>query len=302
MGVLAAGTLSAICELRRMNARIVVGFGGYPSLPVLAAARVLGLPIVLHEQNAVAGRANRLFAAAAARIGVSFEAPRGLEGANRPKLVVTGNPVRPAIAAVAGTPYAAPDAEGEIRLLVFGGSQGAAVFGSVVPNALARLDHSLQPRLCVVQQCRADDLDRVAKIYREAGIRAELNTFFDDMPERLAAAHLVIARAGASTIAELGAVGRPAILVPLPTAADDHQTANAERVAAAGAGWLIRQSDLAPVALAQCLDALLLGDGAALAAAAAAARRLGVPDAARRLADLVLAALRNAQLPTEAAA
>lgn len=250
---------------------------------MLAAAR-LGAPAAIHEQNAVLGRVNRLIAPRVAAIALSFDRTERAEtGARR---VVTGNPVRPEVVALRNAPYKGPLDGGDIRLLVFGGSQGARVFAQIVPAALAGLDDTLRGRLRVVQQCRIEDLDAVRNAYADAGIASELATFFDDLPWRMADAHLIIGRAGASTIFELAAIGRPALLVPLPHATDDHQTANANAFSETGAGWTISQAALKPIDLIGRLNALLSVPHY-LEQAAAAARRFGVPDAAKKLADLV---------------
>lgn len=281
------GTATALLDLRRIGASAAVGFGGHPMLPTLCAAWLLRLPIVLHEQNAVLGRANRLFAGAATRIAVSFATPRGVADRHRAKLRDVGTPVRPAVLAKAGAPYRASAGAEPFSLLIFGGSQGARIFGQVVPPSLASLPAPLKARLRVVQQCRPEDLDAVAAAYRQANVQAELKPFFDDMGGRLAAAHLVIARSGASTMAELATLGRPAVLVPLPGAADDHQTANALAIVDAGGAWLIPEREFTPAALARRL-ADLMGDPGALNRAAAAFLRHARPDAADRLADLVI--------------
>jgi len=283
---LAAGTVQARGLLRRLRAAAVVGFGGYPSVPpLIAALTMLGRrPVtVVHEQNAVLGRANRLLAPRADRLALSFAVTRAVpRGANS---VVVGNPVRPALAALAGRGYVAPD--GALRLLVLGGSLGARVFADVVPEAVAALPPALRKRLVVAQQCRPEDLNRVRAAYDGAGVPAELSPFFPDVAGRLAMAHLVISRAGAGTVAELACAGRPALLVPLPHAIDDHQDANARALAEAGAAWILRQPEFTPTTLSARL-ATLLADPATLAATAAAAARLAQPEAAKRLADLVL--------------
>ena len=281
---LAAGTLQARGILARLDAAALVGFGGYPSVaPVLATRLLRRRPaVLLHEQNAVLGRANRALARFAGRLALSFQntalVPAGVRHG------VTGNPVRPAIAALAGTPYLAPDAT--VRLLVLGGSLGARVFSDVVPTALATLPAALRERLLVTQQCRIEDLSRVRAAYAAAGIQADLSPFFADVAALLSAAHLVIARAGASTVAELAAVGRPAILVPLPHAIDDHQTANAAALAEAGGAWLLPQPGFTPGALALRLERLL-NETSLLRAAAVLAATCGHAGAAARLADLV---------------
>jgi UDP-N-acetylglucosamine--N-acetylmuramyl-(pentapeptide) pyrophosphoryl-undecaprenol N-acetylglucosamine transferase len=261
-----------------------VGFGGYPSVPTMLAAARLGRPTLIHEQNVVLGRANRLLAPRAHRIATGFAAVRGLRAADRDRAVYTGNPVRPAIGAIGTTPYSPP---GEtIELLVVGGSQGARIFGQTVSPALAQLPPELRSRLHIAQQSRQEDGVAVAEALATSGVGFEVKPFFDDMPARLQRAHLVIGRAGASTIAELAAAGRPAILVPYPHALDDHQTANAGEFANVGGGWVIPQSAFTPAVLAERLTALL-ANPAALAAAATAARGFARDDAAEHLAGLV---------------
>jgi len=219
-------------------------------------------------------------------IASTFDAPKFLKARDAGKLALTGNPVRDAVIAQANAPYTAPEDKGPIHLLVFGGSQGARVMSDVVPAALARLPQDMRGRLRVVQQARPEDIARVRAIYMNAGIEAELNSFFDDMPERIAAAHLVIGRSGASTVSELAVIGRPSVLVPLPHSLDNDQKANAEKLAEAGAAVMIEQKDFTEEALAARL-AQLFATPAALEAAAKAAREKGQPGAVRALADLV---------------
>jgi UDP-N-acetylglucosamine--N-acetylmuramyl-(pentapeptide) pyrophosphoryl-undecaprenol N-acetylglucosamine transferase len=272
--------------LRRLGPRAVIGFGGYPSLPTVAAAALARIATAVHEQNAVIGRANRLLAPRVDAIATSFPQVTFLSPRDTRRAVLTGNPVRAAALAARDRPYEAPAPSDRFRLLITGGSQGASVFGAVVPKAVAALPPGLRGRLDITQQCRPDDINSVREAYQGTGIAVELATFFADLPERLAGAQLAICRAGASTTAELAVIGRPAILVPYPHATDDHQTANAQALVAAGAGWRMPQETFTAPALAEMLGALL-GDTARLAAAAAAARALGRPDAAERLADLV---------------
>ena len=283
---LALGMVQARRLLRRLTPAAVVGFGGYPSVPTMLAAAQLGLPTLIHEQNVVLGRANRLLAPRARCIATGFAATQGLRPADQGRAVHTGNPVRPAIRAVGASAYAAPEPGGAIELLIVGGSQGARIFGEIVPPALASLPTELRARLRVSQQARPEDREPVAAQYRTLALDAEIESFFNDIPARLRRAHLVICRAGASTIAELAAAGRPAILVPYPHAMDDHQTINAAQFSASGGGWAIPQGDFSPTALAERLAALL-ADPAALTAAAAAARRFAPDDAAEHLAGLV---------------
>jgi UDP-N-acetylglucosamine--N-acetylmuramyl-(pentapeptide) pyrophosphoryl-undecaprenol N-acetylglucosamine transferase len=283
---LAAGTLAARRILVGLNAGAIVGFGGYPSVPPVAAARLarLNIPVILHEQNAVLGRANRALCRIATLLALSAEptarVPAGI------KTALVGNPVRPAIAALADLPYLPPAADGPINLLVTGGSLGARVLSEVVPEALIALPESLRTRLRVVQQARQEDAGAVRATYEAAGITAEVAPFFADIPRHLGVANLVIARAGASTIAELAVAGRPAILVPLPNAIDDHQTANAAGLARLGAAWVIPQPQFTPPALTARLTGLLT-QPAALEAAAAAARGQSRASAVDALADLV---------------
>jgi len=284
---LALGTLQARALLKRLTPAAVVGFGGYASAPPVFAASLLGLPTAIHEQNAVLGRANRFLARRADRIALSFPGTVGLGKEEADKAVLTGNPVRPEIAAVAGTPYPELVADGPLRLLVTGGSQGASVFADILPTAIARLPDGLRARLEVTQQCRAEDLARVRAAYGRIGVAAETAPFFADLPARLAATHLAIGRAGASTVSELAAIGRPALLVPYLHAVDDHQTANAHALDEAGGAWLMPQPAFTPEALAARLESFLALP-ATLTRAAACAKAAWPGDAAEKLADLVV--------------
>ena len=284
VGSLAAGVMQARGILARLGAGCVVGFGGYPSVaPVLAARLLRHRPAaILQEQNAVLGRANRFLCSKADVLALGFENTTRVPVGTT--TVVSGNPVRPAIAALAQTGYVA--ATGRIRLLVLGGSLGARVFSDVVPAALAALPEAIRSRISLVQQVRAEDMQRVTAAYAASGIAAELAPFFGDVADRLVAAHLVIARAGASTVAELAVAGRPSILVPLPGAIDDHQSANALALQHAGAARVIPQPAFTPEALTALLTELL-ADPVGLTGAAVAARTQARVDAASRLADLV---------------
>lgn len=288
VGQVGIGVVQARRLLRQIRPAAAVGFGGYASLPATLAASLLRMPLLVHEQNAVLGRANRLLAGRVDRLATAFPTPRFLGDTLRSKAVHTGMPVRPAFLALREQPYPDRTEDGPMRILVLGGSQGARIFSDIVPEAVGRLPEEIRQRLGLVQQCRPEDLERVRAAYGRLGITAELAAFFTDVPERLAAAHLVIARSGASTVAELTTVGRPAILVPYPFATDDHQSANAEAVAAAGGAWTIPQPAFTADELADLLSSRL-HDRATLADAAAKARAIGVPDAADRLADAVLA-------------
>jgi UDP-N-acetylglucosamine--N-acetylmuramyl-(pentapeptide) pyrophosphoryl-undecaprenol N-acetylglucosamine transferase len=284
--LLALGVLDARRALKNFQADVVVGFGGYPSVPAIFAGSWLNKPAILHEQNAVLGRANRWLVARAAVIATSFDATVGANGGDRP-VERTGNPVRAAILAHRATPFEPPREQDTIRLCVFGGSLGARVFSDLVPAALARLPSALRARISLTQQCRPEDLEKVKGLYAGLELQSDLRAFFDDIPDRLAAAHLVIARAGASTVCELAVIGRPSILVPYPHAMDDHQSRNAAAMESAGGGWMMAESGLSEETLAARLEALLT-DPACLDQAAVAARRFGVPDAVDRLAELVL--------------
>lgn len=264
----------------------VVGFGGYPAFPALLAASAIGIPTVLHEQNAVIGRVNRLLAGEAEAIGVAYDEIDRLKRKYRSKTALVGNPVREEIARLGEMPFPPFDDVAPLKILVTGGSQGASILSQIVPTGLGMLDPSLRRRLQVVQQCRPDDIERVRKHYAELGIPAELMTYIEDMAGKLADAHLVIGRAGASTIAELTAAGRPAILIPFPAATDDHQTANAREMVRAGGARAIKQENFTPEVLARQIEALAM-DPVALSNAASRALSVGRPHAARDLADLV---------------
>ncbi|MBL0931987.1 MAG: undecaprenyldiphospho-muramoylpentapeptide beta-N-acetylglucosaminyltransferase [Alphaproteobacteria bacterium] len=275
------GRRMAIDLIGEFDPAVVVGFGGYPSLPSLLAAGATKRPRVIHEQNAVLGRVNRLIASKVDAIASSFATTRHAERAT-----LTGNPVRDNVIALRDSTYWVPEKNGELHLLVTGGSQGASIFGRVVPDAIARLPQEARARLKIVQQTRKDDVDAVAAAYTKAGISAEVAPFFADLPQRIANAHLVIARSGASTVAELACIGRPALLVPYMHATDDHQTENARALADAGGAWLLPEPHFTAEALEKHL-ASLLADPAALPPMAQAAWKFGKPDAAERLADLV---------------
>lgn len=264
----------------------VVGFGGYPAFPSLLAASSLKIPTVLHEQNAVLGRVNRLLAGEAEAIGTAYDQVDRLRPKYADKTALIGNPVRVEIARLGELPFPPFDEVAPLKILVTGGSQGASILSDVVPRGLGLLDPSLRRRLQVVQQCRPEDIERVRNQYAELQIPSELMTYIEDMPEKLADAHLVIGRAGASTIAELTAAGRPAILVPFAAATDDHQTANAREMVKAGGARAIQETSFTPEVLARQIEALAM-DPVALSNAAERALSVGHPHAARDLADLV---------------
>ena len=286
MFALALGLFDAWRALGRIGPSAVVGFGGYASVPTLIAARLRRLPAMLHEQNAVLGKANRLVLGGAARVATSFARTQYLAPDDR-RACLVGNPVREPVRLLRSSPYRAPGEGRVIDILVFGGSQGAASFSQVIPEAILSLPSTLRARVRLVQQCRPEDIERVRATYTAAGIVAELAPFFADLPARLAAAHLVIGRSGASTVAELAAIGRPSILIPYPYAADDHQSANARAFEATGACIVIPHASFTAAALASHLNALLEAPQR-LAMMAAAAHAAGQPDAAARLADLVI--------------
>ncbi len=287
--MLLLGTGKAWSLIGRVRPSVVVGFGGYPTVPPLLAASWRGVPTVLHEQNGVMGRANRLLAARVSKIATGFPVLQRLDARLRFKVVFTGNPVRPQVVAAAATPYGAPAPGGSLNLLVFGGSQGARVMAEIVPGAVERLAPALRARLSIVQQARVEDLDAVTRIYSHASVAAQCAPFFPDLPARMAAAHLVISRSGASTVAELSAIGRPAIVVPLPHALDQDQRANAGVLVEAGGAIMLEQRDFNSERLAAEITALA-GDPKRLAHMAQGAKSAGTNDAAERLAELVLKA------------
>ena len=290
--LLALGTAKAWALIGRIRPAVVVGFGGYPTVPPLFAASMRGVATVLHEQNGVMGRANRLLAARVTKIATGFPSLARLDPRLQAKITFTGNPIRPQVIAAAATPYAAPAVDGPLRLVVFGGSQGARVMAEVMPAAVERLSAEFRKRLSIVQQARAEDLDAVRATYAKLGVAADCAPFFADLPARVAAGHLVVSRSGASTVAELSAIGRPAILVPLPHALDQDQFVNAGVLEAAGGAIRIEQRDFTPERLARGITALA-ADPAQLAKMAAAAKSAGTIDAAERLAELVMKVARN---------
>ncbi len=279
---LRAGVSAAAKMMRARRPSLIAGFGGYPAYPALSAGRRLGVPLIIHEQNAVLGRVNRQFATVADVVASGFtRLDRLPKGANH---IPIGNPVRAAVAAIRERPY--PPTDGDLTLLITGGSQGAKILGDIIPLAIANeIPATLRVRLKVMQQVREDQIESVRALYDKVQVEADVRSFFDDMPARLAAAHLVIARAGAGTVSELAAVGRPSILVPLAIAMDDHQSANAEGLVEAGAADVIVEQNLYPNLLGALLAARL-EDGDDLRARAAAAKAAGAVSAASDLADI----------------
>jgi UDP-N-acetylglucosamine--N-acetylmuramyl-(pentapeptide) pyrophosphoryl-undecaprenol N-acetylglucosamine transferase len=283
---LGAGTIAAFGLMRRLRPAAVIGFGGYPTVPPLLAARLAGVPGIIHDANAVLGRANRFLARHVKAIATSLPGVLDRDPALAPKATTVGTPMRPAVLDAAGVPYAPPDPSGPFRLLVTGGSQGARVMSDIVPVAIERLEQALWGRLVLTQQVREEDMARVKAVYDRLKIKADLQPFFSDLPARLAANHLVISRSGAGTVAELAAIGRPSILVPLPGAIDQDQFANAGVLSQIGGALRIAQADFTPDRLASEISTLA-AEPARLATMAAAARGAGRLDAAERLADLV---------------
>ncbi|WP_342361302.1 undecaprenyldiphospho-muramoylpentapeptide beta-N-acetylglucosaminyltransferase [Terrarubrum flagellatum] len=283
---LGRGVLAARGMIGKTRPDAIVGFGGYPTVPPMLAGSMLGVTTILHEQNGVMGRANKFLAGRATAIATGFAEVRGVEGKLADKATHVGNPVRAAVIAAAATPFRWAATEGVLRVLVFGGSQGARVMSDVAPAALSALPPEMRARLRVVQQARLEDVERVRHRYEDSGIEAVVEPFFSDLPARMAESHLVISRSGASTVAELGVIGRPSILVPLPGAIDQDQAANAETLMKIGAAKLLPQSEFIPRRLTQEIEQLM-NDPAWLTSAAAAAKSAGIPDAAARLAALV---------------
>jgi UDP-N-acetylglucosamine--N-acetylmuramyl-(pentapeptide) pyrophosphoryl-undecaprenol N-acetylglucosamine transferase len=285
-GTLGAGAMKALLLLRRIRPAAVVGFGGYPTLPPLLAATLRRIPTVIHDANAVMGRANRMLAPRVTAIATSFP-NMTLDAALAAKATFTGNPIRPMVLAAVEQPYPAPVPDGVFSLLVTGGSQGARVMADIVPPAIERLGADVRARLAIMQQARGEDETRVRETYARLGVTAEVAPFFADLPARIAASHLIVSRSGASTVAELAAIGRPSILVPLPHALDQDQLANANVLATAGGAIVLKQDDFTPERLAKEIAALT-AEPDKLSAMAAGAKSAGVLDAADRLADLVL--------------
>jgi UDP-N-acetylglucosamine--N-acetylmuramyl-(pentapeptide) pyrophosphoryl-undecaprenol N-acetylglucosamine transferase len=285
--MLAAGGAVSVNLMRRLKPAAVVGFGGYPTLPPVLAARLLGVPGIIHEANAVLGRANRFLSKHVSAIATSLPGVLDRDPALAGKTTTVGTPMRPAILAAAAINYVSPQSTGPFRLLVVGGSQGARVMADIVPGAIERLEPSLWNRLILTQQVREEDMSRVGAVYERLKIKAELAPFFSDLPARLASNDLVVSRSGAGTVAELAAIGRPSILVPLPGSIDQDQFANAGVLAQANGALRIAQADFTPDRLAAEISALA-AEPARLAAMAAGARSVGRLDGAERLADLVM--------------
>lgn len=279
---IAAGTFATLLRMRREKPAIVVGFGGYPAIPAMAAATFLGLPRMIHEANGVLGRVNELFARRVDKVACGIwptDLPSGTDA------VHTGNPVRAGILARAGAGYI-PPGDHPMSILIMGGSQGARILSDVVPAGLAALPEPIKSNIRVAHQARAEDTDRVTEAYFAAGIQADIRTFFDDVPDRLAEAQLYIGRSGASTVADVSVVGRPAVFVPFAAATGDHQSANARGVSEAGGADVMPETALTPENLARCVAAIL-GNPERATTMAAAALACGMPDATERLVTLV---------------
>jgi UDP-N-acetylglucosamine--N-acetylmuramyl-(pentapeptide) pyrophosphoryl-undecaprenol N-acetylglucosamine transferase len=285
--LLAAGTAVSLNLMRRLRPRAVIGFGGYPTLPPLLAARLFGIPTAIHEANAVLGRANRFLSSRVSAIATSLPGVLDRDPQLSGKTTTVGTPMRPAVLAAAAVKFVSPEPAGPLRLLVVGGSQGARVMADIVPGAIERLEPALWNRLVLIQQVRDEDMTRVGAVYDRLKISAELAPFFTDLPARLASSHLIVSRSGAGTVAELGAIGRPSILVPLPGSIDQDQYANAGVLAQAGGALRIAQAEFTPDRLAAEISGFA-AEPARLVAMAANARTVGRLDAAERLADLVL--------------
>ena len=285
-GAIFKGVMQARKALRRLDPAVVVGFGGYPSLPALIAAITLGRRTVIHEQNAVMGRANRLVAGRVTTVACAFPTLLKAPASVKARAQVIGNPVRPDIRALYDTPYQAPTADGPLVLLVTGGSQGARLLSELVPAAVRKLPEAIRLRLDVMQQARVESMETARRLYADGMVKAEVAPFFRDMASRLARAHLVVGRSGAGTVCEFAVAGRPAILVPLKIALDDDQGQNAKLLADAGGAVIAREDELDQPAMTAALQ-YLLSDPDRLARMSAAARSAARPDAADRLADIV---------------
>ena len=285
---LGMGVLQALGLMRTLKPSLVAGFGGYPSVPGVWAAQTLKIATIIHEQNAIIGKANAFLAGRAERIALSWPSVQGLDEGEMLRAVITGNPIRSEVAALFNQPYHRLSHEGVMRILVMGGSLGARVFSDVVPETLAQLSPDYKKRLHIVQQCRKGDIERVQRLYDEAGITCELATFFDDVADQLLHAHLVIARSGASTVAEVTAAGRPAIFVPYPHHKDQQQKMNADAVADGGGAWMMTEDGFTQEALLARLETFLQNPET-LFRAAEKAGEFGKPEAARKLGNLVTA-------------
>ncbi len=289
---LASGVWQSLCLMTKNKPACVVGFGGYPSVPAVLAAQMMGIPTLLHEQNAIIGKANAFLAARAKKIAISLPDIKGLSQSEEVKVIYTGNPVRPEIEALRDQDYAAPKDSAPIRIVVVGGSLGATVLSEVVPETLKALPQEYRARLSVLQQCRESDLANAQAAYEGSGIQVDLVSFIDDMAGAIGAAHLVIGRSGASTVSELTVAGRPAIFVPYPFHKDQQQKMNAQAIADHGGAWVISESSFTVETLKGRLE-LLLQNPSSLKIAADKAKECGKPDAAKTLASLTLDVIKD---------
>ncbi len=286
------GIFQACLLLRRLKPAVVVGFGGYSSVPTVLAASYSGFKTIIHEQNSVLGRANNFLARRVNKIALSFENVKKIPKSLQSNTVVTGMPVRQSVISRKNQEFPTLNFKEELNILVFGGSQGAHIFGTVVPDALRLLNKDFRHRIKMTQQCRSEDIKYAMSVYQELGIKAEVSSFFDDIPDRISKAHLVICRSGASTIAELTVIGRPAIMVPYKYAADDHQTQNAFVVDEAGGGWLIPENKFTAEILSERILSLF-SIPKIIQNAGAASRKIGKPNAVRKLADIIIDLIPN---------
>jgi len=285
---LGLGVLQARKLIDKLKPAVVVGFGGYPSFPALHVAQKKNIPTIIHEANAVLGRANVMLAPKADRIAVAWPNISGLDESDSVRTIITGNPVRPDIAALYNKPYPVLEQDGTLRIFVMGGSLGASVFGEVLPKMVDNLSAAHKARLKIIQQCRTENIDEVKKAYKEAGVEAELKTFFDDVPEQLEKCHLFIGRSGASTVSEVATAGRPAIFVPYPHHKDQQQKRNADAIFDVGGAWVMTQDGFTVEALLARIETFLQSPES-LFNAAENARTCGKPDAARKLGNVVTA-------------
>lgn len=283
---LATGYLQCQALFLRRKPAAMVGFGGYPSFPPVMAAAHRKIPITLHEQNAIFGRAQRLVQRYAQNICLSFSQTRMLESVASEKITVTGLPLRPAILALANHAYQPPQTGERFNILVTGGSQASALFSQIIPQALITLPPDIQKRIHMIQQCRADDVAMVQQLYADHGISAEVLSYIHDMPVQLARAHLMIGRAGASTVTESTLAGLPTLYVPLAASLDGDQAANAAQIVAQGGAWMMAEKDFSPESLGAMLTNII-NEPARLTAMAAILKTLGRANATTRLADIV---------------
>ncbi|KAI95372.1 UDP-diphospho-muramoylpentapeptide beta-N-acetylglucosaminyltransferase [Rhodomicrobium udaipurense JA643] len=301
LGVLGHGFQASYRIMGEAQPRAIIGFGGYPTLAPVLAAMGRGIPSAIHEQNSVMGQANRFLAPMVKAIACSFENTKYLEGRMLQKARVTGSPLRQSVLALKAIPYRPPSSQAQLNLLIVGGSQGARYLSDILPQALQLLPDQMRDRLFVMQQCREEDIDRVFDTYEGCGIAAELATFFEDLPSKMSNSHLIVARSGATTVAELCALGRPAIMVPLPHAKDNDQLENATRMETAGAGWCFPQATLTPENLAATVRRLF-EDPTALVRAATGAHALANYRAVENLADLLEELAEKHEFAADAAA